>query len=211
MDTRLLAFTAAAALVVAVPGPSVVFTVGRALAHGRRVALATVAGNALGIVVQVLAVAAGLGPLVAGSATAFTVLKLGGAAYLVWLGIHAIRHRHEAGAALAAAAGAGDRVGAVRALRDGAVVGLLNPKSVVFLVAFLPQFVDPAGGVAAQIVLLGAVFVLVALVLDSVWALGAGAARDRLARSPRRLAAVGAAGGVTMIGLGVGVAASRAA
>ncbi len=207
MDHRLLAFAAAAAVVIAIPGPSVVFTVSRALAAGRSAALATVLGNAVGVFLQVVAVAVGLGQLVAQSAAAFTVLKLVGAAYLVYLGIAAFRHRHDVVRAMQRSA-EGRRIGAARSVVDGLVVGVLNPKSVVFFVAFLPQFVDVRGPVGTQILLLGALFVAIGLVLDSVWALAAGSARDWFASSPRRIAAVGGAGGLALIGLGVGVAAT---
>ncbi|WP_226368228.1 LysE family translocator [Pseudonocardia sp. ICBG162] len=206
MDHRLLAFAAAAAVVIVIPGPSVVFTVGRALAAGRSAALATVVGNAVGVFLQVVAVAVGLGHLVAQSAAAFTVLKLVGAAYLVYLGIAAFRHRHDVVRAMQRSAGDARRVGPARRVVDGLVVGVLNPKSVVFFVAFLPQFVDARGPVVTQILLLGAFFVAIGLVLDSVWALAAGSARAWFASSPRRIAAVGGAGGLAMIGLGVGVA-----
>jgi threonine/homoserine/homoserine lactone efflux protein len=209
VDERLIAFCLAAALLIVVPGPSVVFAVGRALSVGRRRALAAVVGNELGLMVQVAAVAGGLGAIITASAVAFTVLKLAGAAYLVVLGVNAIRHRHEAFAALGRAGAAPDgRRGVGRGVLDGVAVGSLNPKSAVFFTAFLPQFVDPGAPVAGQVLLLGAVFTGIALVLDSLWVLAAGTARTWLARSPRRLAAVGGIGGVTMIGLGVGVGAS---
>ena len=209
MDERLIAFCLAAALLIVVPGPSVVFAVGRALSVGRRRALAAVVGNELGLMVQVAAVAGGLGAIITASAVAFTVLKLAGAAYLVVLGVNAIRRRHEAFAALGRTGATPDgRRGVGRAVLDGVAVGSLNPKSAVFFTAFLPQFVDPGAPVAGQVLLLGAVFAGIALVLDSLWVLAAGTARTWFARSPRRLAAVGGAGGVAMIGLGVGVGAS---
>ncbi|HEY2222212.1 LysE family translocator [Actinomycetospora sp.] len=210
MDHRLLVFCLAAAVLIVVPGPSVVFAVGRALSVGRRRALAAVAGNELGLMVQVAAVAGGLGALVTGSAVAFTALKLAGAAYLVVLGVNAIRHRHEAFASLGRAGTVPDgRRGAGRAVLDGLAVGALNPKSAVFFTAFLPQFVDPGAPVAGQVLLLGAMFTGIALVLDSLWVLAAGTARAWFARSPRRLGVVGGTGGVVMIGLGVGVAVSE--
>jgi threonine/homoserine/homoserine lactone efflux protein len=134
----------------------------------------------------------------------FTIVKFAGAAFLVYLGVQAIRHR-KARAVRSADAPTSYR----RSLVEGAVVGVTNPKSVVFFIAVLPQFVDPGvGGVPLQMIELGAVFALLALVFDSLWALGAGFARDWLGRSPRRLSRLGAAGGVAMIGLGVGLAAT---
>lgn len=201
---NLVAFSLAALLLVVIPGPSVLFVIGRALSIGRTGALLSVAGNAVGMLGQVVAIALGLGVLLEQSTVLFTVVKFAGAGFLVYLGIRAIRHRSDRVSAAAIAP-----VSRRRSLVEGVVVGVTNPKSVVFFIAVLPQFVDPAaGGVAPQIVELGVVFALLALVFDSVWAIGAGFARDWLGRSPRRLSRLGAAGGVAMIGLGVGLAAA---
>jgi threonine/homoserine/homoserine lactone efflux protein len=203
---HLLAFVIASAAVIAVPGPSVLFTITRSLTLGRQAGVATVAGNAAGVYLQVIAVAIGLGAVVERSATLFTVIKLAGAAYLVFLGVQAVRHRYALRDALGQSV---DPKSLRRILRDGVVVGLMNPKSIVFFAAVLPQFVDPsAGAVPQQLLLLGAMFVGLALVLDSAWAVAAGTARAWLVRSPRRLELIGGAGGVTMIGLGVGLALS---
>jgi threonine/homoserine/homoserine lactone efflux protein len=202
---RLLAFAAMSFLLIVVPGPSVLFTVGRALAHGRRAAISSVAGNAVGAYVLVVAVAFGIGAVVASSAVAFTVLKLAGGAYLVYLGVRTWRQR--ASLPDAVADGGGAARGGLRTMREGFVVGVTNPKTIVFFAAVLPQFVDPAQGhVVGQMLLLGLVFNAIALASDSVWGMGASAARDWFARSPRRLAAVGRIGGLSMIGLGVTVA-----
>lgn len=210
MPGHLLTFVLACVVVIAIPGPSVVFAIGRALAAGRRRALCSVAGNSLGIGLQVLAVGVGLGAVLARSATAFTVVKLAGAAYLVVLGVTAIRHRHRTAAALATPVSTG-LPGWWRSLVDGLVVGLLNPKSALFLVAFLPQFIDPSVPTGSQILVLGAVMASIGLALDSVWALSAGTARAWFARSPRRLAVLGGAGGVAMVGLGAGLATTQRA
>jgi threonine/homoserine/homoserine lactone efflux protein len=203
---NVLAFALASAVLIAIPGPSVLFTVSRALTIGRRGALLTVLGNAAGVYVQVLLVALGLGAAISRSVAVFTVLKLAGAAYLAYLGVQAIRHRHALAAARTAPV---TRRGTVRVLRDGFVVGATNPKTVIFFVAATPQFVDrPAGGVGLQIAVLGLAFVLVALVLDSLWALAAGAARTWFASSPRRMAHITAGGGAAMVGLGVKLAVS---
>jgi threonine/homoserine/homoserine lactone efflux protein len=158
------------------------------------------------VYVQVVAVAVGVGALVQASSAVFTAVKLAGAAYLVYLGVQSVRHR----GALAAALGAPVRDKALRRiLGDAFLVGIFNPKVIVFFTAILPQFVDrSAGSVPVQLLSLGALFCLVALVFDSIWALAAGIARDRLVRSPRRLAAIGATGGVVMIVLGAGLALS---
>ncbi|WP_236791225.1 LysE family translocator [Amycolatopsis sp. GM8] len=200
------AFAALVFVMVVVPGPSVLFTISRALTVGRRDALLTVAGNAAGVYLQVVAVAFGLGVLVRGSATVFTVIKLAGAAYLIYLGVQAFRHRRRLSEALASAVRTTPGR-TLKVLRDGFVVGFANPKSIVFLAAVLPQFVDyPAGQVPAQILLLGVCLPVIAVLSDSLWALTAGAARDWFARSPRRLELVGGTGGLVMIGLGAGIA-----
>jgi threonine/homoserine/homoserine lactone efflux protein len=197
--SHVLAFAALSLVMIVIPGPSVLFTIGRALTVGRREALLTVAGNATGAYLQVVAVALGIGAVVERSATVFTVVKLVGAAYLVYLGVQAIRHRHKVTDALA---GSVARIGPVRALRDGIVVGFANPKTIVFLVVALPEFT--AGPV--EMLVLGAFFPLIAVLCDSVWALAAGTARDWFARSPRRLAMIGGTGGLMMIGLGASLA-----
>ena len=204
-SSQWVAFLVASILFIQVPGPSLLFTIGRALTVGRREALLSVVGNGLGLIVQVLLVAVGLGAILAASTTAYTAIKLVGAAYVVWLGIQAIRHRSDARAALSAQADAAtpDTRGPSHALRVGLVVGLTNPKTVLFFVAFLPQFTNAsAGHTGLQIALLGVIFGVLAIASDSIWAIAAGKARDWLARKPKRLDTVGASGGVMMIGLG---------
>ncbi|WP_431968747.1 LysE family translocator [Actinacidiphila sp. bgisy160] len=203
---RLAAFALVSLVLVVIPGPSVLFVIGRALAHGRRVALTSVAGNTLGSYVLVVAVALGVGPVVERSALLFAALKLAGAAYLVYLGVRALRHR---GDLAMASADAGAARGVLRTLGEGFVVGVSNPKTMVFYAAVLPQFVARAAGhVTVQMLLLGLVFNAIALVSDSTMGLVAAAARSWFARSPRRLSLVGGAGGLAMIGLGVTVAAT---
>jgi threonine/homoserine/homoserine lactone efflux protein len=144
-------------------------------------------------------VALGLGVVLAESVLLFTVVKFAGAAYLIYLGILAVLHRRGGPAGPDTSKPATTR----RILREGFIVGATNPKSVVFFVAVLPQFVDhSAGAIPLQLALLGATFLGIALVSDSVWALAAGTARQWFARSPRRVAAVTTTGGVMMIGLG---------
>jgi threonine/homoserine/homoserine lactone efflux protein len=203
---RLLAFAFMSLLLIVVPGPSVLFVIGRALAQGRRAALTTVVGNTLGAYALVIAVAIGVGAIVERSALVFTMLKLVGAAYLVYLGVKAVRQR---GSLHAEFAGAGPARGDWRTLWDGFLVGVANPKTIVFFAAVLPQFVDPGQGhVVAQMLLLGLVFNIIALASDSTWGLVAATARSWFARSPRRLGLVGGIGGLTMIGLGVTIAAT---
>ena len=194
---NLLAFALASVVIIVIPGPSVLFVIGRSIALGRRAGVLSVLGNALGTVPAVLAVAFGVGAIVAASAVAFTVIKIAGAAYLVWLGIQAIRHRHAHRRSTAVPASSRTL------LRQGFIVGLTNPKTIAFFVAVLPQFVDPsAGAVWAQLLILGLTFQTLALFCDSVWALAAGTARAWFARSPRRLSRLSGVGGAMMIGLG---------
>lgn len=201
---QLLGFGLAALVLIVIPGPSVVFVVGRAVSYGQRTALASVLGNTLGLFVVMTLVAVGLGSVVAESVVVFTVVKLLGAAYLVYLGVQALRHRHEI-----RVTGGGARVplSGGAALRQGFVVGISNPKGFLLFAALLPPFVDPGrGSVPLQLFVLGLAAVLLGLVCDCVWALAAGRARAWFARSPRRGSALGALGGTSMIGLGVGLA-----
>jgi threonine/homoserine/homoserine lactone efflux protein len=200
---RLFAFVLTAFVVIVIPGPSVLFVVGRALASGRRVAVLTVIGNSLGEYVQVIAVAIGIGALAEQSVAAFTIIKLAGGAYLLYLGVRTFRERKSLAAALAAPAPArSDR----RAFLEGWTVGATNPKTVVFLAAILPQFVSRAAGdVPIQILLLGAVFAAIAIVSDTIWAMAAGGVRVWFARSPRRLELIGGAGGLAIVAVGAGL------
>ena len=200
---HLIAFGLAGVLLVLIPGPSVLFIIGRALAHGRRAALASVAGNTTGVVLVVLAVAFGVGAVAAASAAVFAVLKLVGAAYLVYLGVQTFRHRGDLADALGVPGSAPRR----RVFWQGVVVGATNPKVLILFVALLPQFTDPdAGSPVLQLLVLGLLFTVIAAVLDSVWGLAAGAARDWFATSPARLRRVGGAGGLVLIGLGATLA-----
>ncbi len=205
-SSQWLAFVVASLLFIQVPGPSLLFTLGRALTVSLREALLSALGNALGLVVQVLLVAVGLGAVVAASAGAYTVIKIAGAAYVVWLGIQAIRHRGDARRAMAAGERLPERPAA--ALGTGVVVGLTNPKSIVFFVAFLPHFTAPGAPVGPQALVLGLVFAVLAAASDSAWAVAAGRARRWFARRPRRLDAMSTAGGVMMVGLGATLAAT---
>ena len=201
---QLLGFTAAALVMIVIPGPGVLFVVGRALSHGRRTALATAVGHAAGNYVVAAAVSVGLGEILQRSAVAFVVVKVAGAAYLAWLGIQAIRHRKSLADAFAAVT---DPREGWRALRDGVVVGITNPKSYILFGAILPQFVNRgAGDVVGQMLLLSLVAVLLGGVSDCAWGFAASAVRNWFASSPRRFELVGGAGGLAMIGVGVTVA-----
>ena len=197
--SNLLTFALAAAVLIAVPGPSVLFVIGRSLALGRKGGLLSVLGNALGMIPQIVAVALGVGVALAQSVLLFTIVKFAGAAYLVFLGIQAIRHRGRS----TTAADPSRSALTLRILREGFIVGATNPKSLVFFVAVLPQFVEyTSGAIPLQLAILGAVFLLIALVSDSIWALAAGTARQWFARSPRRISTLSTTGGAMMIALG---------
>lgn len=203
-NVHLVAFLLTVFVLIAIPGPSVLFVVSRGVTLGRRAALATVAGNSGGLAAQLLFVALGLGSLLARSVFLFTLLKLAGAAYLVVLGLRMLRNRRALAAVLDATV---VPKATRRILREGFVVGVTNPKSLIIFTAVVPQFVDRGSGhIQLQLAVLGAVCVIVALVSDSGWALASGTARLWLARSPRRLALVGGAGGLAVIGLGISLA-----
>ncbi len=202
---QVLSFGVAAFVIIAIPGPSVLFVIGRALAYGRGVALASVLGNSLGLLLVMVLVALGLGALVAESQVVFSIVKYAGAAYLVYLGVQAIRHRHaihvddpDATAPV---------ISRATAIRQGFVVGFSNPKAFMMFAAVLPQFVDPdAGSVTGQMLVLGFLAFLLGLVCDGVWALAAARLRTWFNASPRRGRTLGAVGGASMMGLGVAVA-----
>lgn len=200
---QLLGFGLAALVLIVIPGPSVVFVVGRAVSYGHRIALASVVGNTTGLFLVMTLVAVGLGAIVAESIVVFTVIKLLGAAYLVWLGVQALRHRREM---QVDTHGHRTPLTPRAAVRQGFVVGVSNPKGFLIFAALLPPFVDAGHSVPMQMFALGSVAVVLGLVCDSVWALAAGRARDWFSGSKRRGSALGAIGGTSMIGLGVGMA-----
>jgi threonine/homoserine/homoserine lactone efflux protein len=203
-STQLVAFAATAFVLIVIPGPSVLFLIGRALSLGRGPAIASVVGNGFGVYVVAVLVAFGLGSLVQRSDLAFGIVKVVGAAYLVWLGVQAIRHRRDLAAVLGTTSEPTSRW---RAVRQGFLVGFANPKAFIIFGAVLPQFVDrTAGHVPEQMLLLSAVAFANALITDTIWVLAASGIRSWFATNPRRLAAVGGAGGLAMIAVGVSVA-----
>jgi threonine/homoserine/homoserine lactone efflux protein len=202
-----LTFALTALVIIVIPGPSVLFIVGRALAEGRRVAVVSVVGNTVGEYIQVVAVAFGIGTLAERSVTLFTTIKLLGALYLVYLGLRALRGRS---ASPEPSTGPPVAPSVLRSLVQGLVVGVSNPKTVIFLAAILPEFVDrSAGDIPGQILLLGLLFSAIALVCDSIWALAAGTARNWFARAPGRSAAISRVGGLAIIAVGVRLAVTR--
>lgn len=174
--TSLTLFFIAAAAMLVTPGPAVLYIVGRSVDQGWRAGIVSSLGISLGSLVQLLATAFGLSAIVLSSATAFSVIKYLGAAYLVWLGIQRLRARDDAGEGPHAA-----RASMRRIFGQGVIVSMLNPKSALFLAAFLPQFVDVAKGhVATQIIALGLMFITMGIVSDSVYALASGSVAARL-------------------------------
>jgi threonine/homoserine/homoserine lactone efflux protein len=200
-----LAYLAAAAVLLVIPGPTITLVIGYALAEGRRAAWATVAGVALGDLTAVTLSLAGLGALLAASAALFTAVKWAGAAYLVYLGIRLWR-TEPAPEKLAGISGRSSR----KMLAHAWAVTSLNPKSIVFFVAFLPQFVAHDHPVLPQLVLLGATFVAMAAVNAAAYAWLAGRARSAIAR-PSVLRAVNRIGGTILIGAGLATVALKRA
>jgi threonine/homoserine/homoserine lactone efflux protein len=200
-----LGFFAIAALVLLLtPGPAVLYIVTRSIDQGRRAGFVSVAGVHVGTLAHILAAAAGLSALLAASATAFSVVKYLGAAYLIYIGVRRLLDRTTIGVA---ATTQSKRLR--RAFLDGVIVNVLNPKTALFFLAFLPQFVTVSRGqVGAQIVCLGVVFVLLGAVTDSLYALTAGSAAQWLRAKPRFLASERWISGSLYIGLGVGAAMS---
>jgi threonine/homoserine/homoserine lactone efflux protein len=207
LPTRhLLEFLLTVYVLILIPGPSVLFVVSRGVALGRRAALATVLGNASGFAFQLLLVSLGVGAIVAQSDAVFTILKLIGAGYLVYLGVRNIRERREL-ARLFTPIAPGARKPLPRIVREGFYVGATNPKGVIIFTAVLPQFIDRAQGhVTLQLVTLGAICIGIALLSDGAWAIASGTARQWLGRSSRRLERMTGAGGLMLIALGFGLA-----
>lgn len=195
----LLAFATATLLILLVPGPSVAYVVARSLEHGRAGGLVSMLGIESGALLHVLAAALGLTALIASSPWTFTALKYGGAAYLVLLGVRQLRRRR-IDFTTEERTGAASRL---RLFRDGVLVDLLNPKTGLFFLAFLPQFVEPgAGAVTGQILALGLVFVLLAALADGAYVLLAGYLRERLSRSTRARRRLEKTTGGVYLGLG---------
>ncbi|MEX2193736.1 MAG: LysE family translocator [Thermoleophilaceae bacterium] len=201
--TTLAVFSLAALALIVVPGPAVIYVVTRGIDQGRRAGLVSALGIEAGGLVHVAAAALGLSALIVSSATAFTVLKYAGAAYLIMLGLRELRGR-----AARVAPEKPEPAPLRRVFWQGVLVNALNPKTALFFLAFLPQFVDPAAGpVHAQILVLGAVFVAIGFVSDSAWGLAAGTLGPRLRDGVRRRVQRWGSGSV-FVALGVGTALS---
>jgi threonine/homoserine/homoserine lactone efflux protein len=204
-SSTLVLFGAAALALIVVPGPAVLYIVAQSIDRGRLAGIVSALGVAVGGLVHVTAAAIGLSSLLVSSATAFAVVKYAGAAYLIGLGLHTLLVRRAEPAAI---------VPRERRLRrrfwQGVVVNVLNPKTALFFFAFLPQFVDPDKGSAAlQIGILGLLFVALAVLSDSVWALAAGSASERLRGSRRFLAVQRYVSGSVFVGLGALTASAK--
>jgi len=199
---HLVGFTLAPIAIIIVPGPSVLFTLARGIAWGRTVAVLTVLGNGLGMLVLSALVAVGLGPLLSHSKPFTVAVEVAGGLYLLWLGADALRHRHAHAASMTNRELT--RPSASRVVRQGFVVGMFNPKALIFFVAVFPHFIDrSSGNVTEQLLVLGVIFTILAVVSDGTWGLVAGTARDWLAGNSNRLVALRTIGGAVMLGLGV--------
>lgn len=203
---RLPGFFLTALVILVIPGPSVLFVISRGVAYGRRTALATVVGNSAGAFVQMCLVALGLGTIVERSVTAYNIVKLVGAAYLVYLGVQAFRQRHQL---TKATLGGAEPKPLRRILREGFFVGVTNPKLIVFASAALPQFVDPSRGhVTLQLLVLAIMFQTLATLSDGTYGMLAGSLRNWFAGSPKRLSTMSGIGGLAIVGLGLNLALS---
>ena len=202
IPSRLWEYCIAAIIIILAPGPSVLFVIARAIAWGRATAVATVGGNVLGAFSLSVVVAIGLGPILQRSELAFNSVQVLGGGYLIYLGISAIKHSQIHASDMT---NQGDiRPSILRSMREGYWVGALNPKGMVFFAAILPQFVDrKAGYVTSQLILMGAIFAIIALFSDGGWGLLAGTIRNWLATEIKRLVRMRMAGGITMIILGI--------
>ncbi len=204
MESRLVAFVIVAALITVAPGPDMALVLRNALTNGRSSIVPTAAGVCLGLLVWGAASSIGVAAVLAANAQLFHALRLAGAVYLVFLGVQAIRHRRSVLSDLASGV---ERAGSRRAFRDGFVVGVSNPKSIILFAAILPQFVNRSDAAATpQLLVLGFMAVAIALVSDTVWAVVSGSVRAWISRSPRSLAALRGTGGLVMLGLGLRLA-----
>ena len=206
-SSAVLTFVLATLVFALVPGPSVLFIVGRAFALGRGAAVRTVLGNLAGVMILVLGVSIGIGALLEQISTALLALKIVGGLYLIWLGWTAFRERGDLNPQAHPTPHAGGS--ALVEMRQGFWVGLTNPKALIFFAAILPQFV--ASGSAhpsLQMLALGLVFCAMASSMDLLWAMAAGSAREWFVSSPVRLRRIRGTGGVVIMSLGVGVLAT---
>lgn len=202
VPSRLWEYLVATTLIILAPGPSVLFTIARAIAWGRAAAVATVLGNALGMFLVSVLVAIGLGPLLQSSKTFYYAVQWLGGAYLIYLGFSAIKASKIDAQGMRSSEGTAPSI--YSSIKSGFWVGVLNPKSIVFFAAILPAFVDRnKNNVTFQLLFLGLVFSLIAFISDGSYGILAGTVRQWLASDLRRLIFMRRFGGVVMIGLGI--------
>ena len=200
----LAVFAAAAIALLVIPGPAVLYIVTQSIEHGRTAGLVSMLGIQTGGLVHVLAAALGVSALLMRSATAFEIVKFAGAGYLIFLGLRKLFSRERFETTSERPPRRLDRL-----YRQGIVVNVLNPKTALFFLAFLPQFVDSTRGAAwAQILLLGLLFAVLAIISDGMYALAAGTASDWLRGNPRFLRAERWISGTVLVGLGLTAALS---
>ena len=201
VPSRLWEYLIATVLIILAPGPSVLFTIARAIAWGRLAAVATVIGNALGMFLVSVFVAVGLGPILQRSEILYNAIQWAGGGYLIYLGYSAIVASKVDAQDMQSSGGF--KPSFFTSVKNGFWVGVLNPKSVVFFAAILPQFIDQEkNNIAAQLLLLGAIFALIALISDGTYGLLAGTVRQWLSGDLKRLVFMRSFGGVAMIALG---------
>jgi threonine/homoserine/homoserine lactone efflux protein len=200
--SSLLLFISAALVLLAIPGPAVLYVTSRGIGLGRSAGFVSALGIGVGTLVHVAAAAVGLSALLMSSAAAFGVVKYLGAAYLIYLGVQKLRHQESF-----KAEGDATRVKLSRVFAQGVIVNVLNPKTALFFFAFLPQFVDPLRGRAAgQILFLGLLFAVMGVMSDSVWALFAGTVAHWLRSNTRWMRTQRYVSGGMLISLGVATA-----
>jgi threonine/homoserine/homoserine lactone efflux protein len=202
IPSRLFEYAIAAYLIILAPGPSVLFIVARAIAWGKKIAVATATGNVSGSFVLATLTALGIGPILQRSELAYVAVQWGGGLYLIYLGIDAIRKRAFHVDEMTDTSSGAPTI--FQTWREGFVVGVLNPKAIVFYAAVCPQFIDrERGHVTFQLWFLGLVFCIIALISDGAWGLLAGQAREWLSSDRGRLEKLRSGGGGVMIFLGV--------
>jgi len=202
IPSRLWEYAVAAFLIILAPGPSVLFTIARAIAWGRATALLTVLGNVLGMYTMSVLVCFGLGPILSRSHLVFNLVQWGGGLYLIYLGYSAIKDSPTDAEDMRAIAD--EKPTTFNTIRQGFMVGALNPKGMVFFAAIVPQFVDrERGSVTSQMIVMATVFAAIALLSDGSWGLLAGAIREWFARDIKRLIRMRITGGSVMVLLGV--------
>lgn len=202
LPSRLWEYLIATILIILAPGPSVLFTIARAIAWGRACAVATVAGNAIGMFLVSVLVAIGLGPLLQSSRLFYNAVQWAGGLYLIYLGYSAVKASKVDAQGMQKTEEV--KPSLLTSMKNGFWVGVLNPKSIVFFAAILPAFVDQEKKtVTQQLLILGLIFSIIAFISDGTYGLLAGTARQWLSSDVNRLIFMRQFGGFVMVGLGV--------